>query len=244
MLQNKKLLTESIKMCPIHFGPLIKGQFVNRDNRFRVQVQVGVNTVAAHLPNPGRLEELLIPGRDVWLKPVENPKRRTAYSLSLIAHQGRLVSVNSHLPNYLVAKALECHQITIFEAQARIQREVRFGNSRIDFLVQEPRAPCWLEVKSVTLVVDQQARFPDAPTSRGSRHLRELMHAVNQGQHAMVLFVVQRDDAISFAPQDETDPTFGQTLRAAAQAGVEVRAVRCAITHQAIWIRDEIPVCL
>lgn len=226
----------------VPFGTLVRGAFVRRDNRFRVQVALGDTTVAVHLANPGRLRELLVPGREVWVRPAPAPHRRTGYDLVLVAYAGYYVSLNSQLPNRLVAQALRWRQLPWFEDYPVIRSEVRLGESRLDFKLEGEGAPCWIEVKSVTLVVDNVARFPDAPTARGRRHLRELIDVAAQGARAAVIFVVQRADAASFAPNDGTDPAFGEALRRAYEVGVVVYALRCDVTTTAIRLRNTIPV--
>ena len=233
----------------MRLSPLVSGIFVHRDNRFRVQVRIGDHIEPVHLPNSGRLGELLVPGHKVWLAPADldrNPRRRTAYDLALVQFDGRLVSVDARVPGKLVAEALHHDQLAGFEGYATVRREVRLGDSRLDFRLDAGSAepPCWIEVKSVTLVENGIARFPDAPTLRGQRHLRELIGAVRSGDRAAVLFVVQRDDAQRFAPYDEADPAFGQTLRQAVGAGVEVHAWRCRVNRKAIQLLDTIPVTL
>jgi sugar fermentation stimulation protein A len=233
----------------VRFNPLIPGIFVHRDNRFRVQVEVRGRVEAAHLPNSGRLSELLVPGHEVWLAPADlhrNPQRRTAYDLVLVQFAGRLVSVDARLPEKLVAEALRHGQLTGFEGYTTIQSEVRLSDSRLDFRLDAESAdpPCWIEVKSVTLVDNGTARFPDAPTLRGQRHLGELLAAVQRGDRAAAVFVVQRDDAQRFAPHDEADQDFGQILRMAAHAGVEVHAWRCRVSTEAIQLLEAISVIL
>ncbi len=228
----------------IRFGELLQGTFVQRDNRFRVQVELNDTIITAHLANPGRLCELLVPGREVWLKPAHAPNRRTGYDLTLVAYESHYVSMDSQLPNRLVERALQRRQLPGFEDCPVVRREVRLGESRLDFKLEGKGVPCWIEVKSVTLVADKVARFPDAPTARGRRHLRELMSAATQGDRAAAIFVVQRADAVSFTPNDGTDPAFGEALRQASKAGVEVHALRCEVTPTAIRLRDTIPVRL
>jgi sugar fermentation stimulation protein A len=223
--------------------------FQRRDNRFRVQIQVAGNIEAAHLPNSGRLGELLVPGRGVWLAPadlVRKPQRRTAYDLALVEYADRLVSVDARLPGRLIAHALQNGLLTGFEDYTDVRREVRLGESRLDFRLdaRDAESPCWIEVKSVTLVEERTARFPDAPTLRGQRHLRELTGAVEDGDRGAVVFVVQRDDAESFVPHKEADPAFAEALRGAAEVGVEIYAWRCNISLVGIGLIDAIPVIL
>jgi sugar fermentation stimulation protein A len=213
-----------------------------------VQAQVGERIEAAHLPNSGRLGELLTPGRKVWLAPADlqrSPQRRTAYDLALVEFAGRLVSVDARLPGKLVDAALRQGHLAGFEGYTTVRREVRLGESRMDFWLAGPgQAPCWVEVKSVTLVEHSTARFPDAPTLRGQRHVRELAQVVEKGTRAAVVFVVQRDDATGFRPHDVADPAFGRMLRQAARAGVEVYAWRCRVSRQGIQLTEAIPVQL
>ncbi|MGC9399887.1 MAG: DNA/RNA nuclease SfsA [Anaerolineae bacterium] len=234
--------------CGLDFGPLVRGAFVRRENRFRTRVRLeeGGGPVAAYLPNPGRLEELLTPERVVLLRPAPlSSQRRTAYDLLLVDADGVWVSVDSRLPNLLVEKLLRCGALAGFEPHAHVHREVTRGESRLDFMLTDGEASrCWLEVKSVTLVEERTAAFPDAPTKRGRRHLRDLRAAVEAGERAVVLFVVQREDAVRFAPHDATDPAFGTVLREVARAGVEVRALRCRVSPQGIRPLGELPVVL
>ena len=232
----------------IEFGPLIPGTFIQRDNRFRVQIQISGQQAAAHLANSGRLGELLVPGHKVWLARADrsNHRRRTAYDLVLIESAGRLVSVDARVPTQLVEGALRHAQLAGFEEYPTVQREVRLGKSRLDFRLDagSEQPPCWIEVKSATLVEAGVARFPDAPTLRGQRHVRELVQAVENGDRAAVLFIVQREDASHFAPHDEADPAFGRVLRQSARAGVAVYAWRCRVSHKAIQLIGTIPVRL
>jgi sugar fermentation stimulation protein A len=229
------------------FSSLIPARFIRRDNRFRAQVRLDGEEVAVYLPNPGRLEELLVEDREVLLRPApaaSRSSRRTAYDLLLIEAGGEWVSLDSRLPNPLMERMLHSGWFPTFEPYAEIRREVRLGESVIDFRLNGAEPPCWIEVKSVTLVEEGTAAFPDAPTRRGRRHVRELRTAVEGGERAAVIFVVQREGAERFAPHDATDPRFGETLRRAVEAGVEVRAVRCRVTPEGIWPLDELPVVL
>ena len=246
MIQDKKATHDS---CQIPFAELVPADLVRRDNRFRVQVRLGGRVVAAHLPNSGRLGELLIPGRQVWLTPAPNEsrsRRRTTFDLTLVDFDSRLVSVNAHLPSALVAAALACGRLAHWRHYAAVQREVSRGSSRLDLRLDgHPEAPpCWIEVKSVTLVEDGLALFPDAPTARGRRHLDELTAIVRAGDRAAVIFVVQREDAERFSPHPSADPAFAAALRQASAAGVHVAAYRCRVTYQGIEISDQVPVTL
>ncbi len=226
-----------------HPQPLVAARFLRRENRFRAAVLVEGEETAAHVPNSGRLNDLFKPHRPIWLHPASNPKRKTPYDLKLVATPGALVSIDARLPNPLFAEALTAGFLPEF-AYEHIQPEVRYRDSRLDFRLQGEKGVCWVEIKSVTLVADGVAYFPDAPTARGSRHLRELLHIAAGGQRAAVVFVVQREDATAFAPALSVDPEFAQTLSLAALAGVEVRAYVCRVTMTEIALDRAIPVHL
>lgn len=224
---------------------VVAARFVSRDNRFRVTVSVGGQEIAAHLPNSGRLRELLVPGSQAILVHRPGPHRKTQYDLSLVEYQGRWVSVDARLPNQLVDEALKAGALGPLAGYPTIRREVPLGKSRIDFLLEGPgKSPCLLEVKSVTLVIDGMGCFPDAVTDRGRRHVLELAKVVGVGHRAAVLFVVQRDDATGMRPHDESDPAFGEALREAARAGVEVYAYGCRVEPGISEITTRLPVYL
>ncbi len=226
-------------------GQVVEGRFLARDNRFRVTVEVDGQAVWAHLPNSGRLGELLVPGRRALLVERPGPHRKTDYDMALIEFKGRWVSVDARLPNELVAEALHEGALALLAGYSAVRREVTWGRSRFDFLLDAPdRRLCLLEVKSVTLVVDGLGCFPDAVTARGRRHVEELAEAVEAGYRAAVTFVVQRDDAVGFRPHDESDPEFGRALRAAARCGVEVYAYGCRVEPGRVEIERALPVHL
>jgi sugar fermentation stimulation protein A len=226
-------------------GEWVEGRFLARDNRFRVTVEIGGQEVKAHLPNSGRLGELLVPGRRAMLLERLAPGRRTRYDLALVQMEEQWVSVDARLPNKLVEEALGAGSLPSLSGYAAWKREVGFGTSRLDFLLQaDGRRPCLVEVKSVTLVTGGLACFPDAVTARGRRHVNELADALGAGYRAMVLFVVQRADADVLRPHDESDPYFGRALRRAARQGVEVDAYTCQVGLGCIKIDRRLPVLL
>jgi sugar fermentation stimulation protein A len=239
----------------MRFSELVQGYFIHRDNRFRATVLVGGSKTWAHVANSGRLEELFTPGRPVWLMPASDTKRKTSYDLKLVDYEGILVSVDAHLPNPLFAEALAKGMISGFDypspepssrskTLALIEAEVTRGNSRLDFRLSGAGEVWWVETKSVTLVNGGTARFPDAPTERGRKHLEELMDIVAQGERAAVVFIVQRCDAERFSANQAADPAFASGLIRAAEAGVSVRAFTCQVSQAEIFISDEIQVVL
>lgn len=221
---------------------LMAASFIRRDNRFRVMAEVDGKPVMAHLPNSGRLGELLTPGRELRLAPMPDPRRKTPYDLKLVRYAGVWVSVDARLPNPLFSEAFQDHRLPGFEGYIHVDPEVALDESRIDFQLNGPAGRCWVETKSVTLVEEGIARFPDAATERGRRHLVTLARAVEGGDRAAVVFVVQRPDAHAFRPHAEADPEFAQALRQAFVVGVAVLACCCRVSEQDIAIDAVIPV--
>lgn len=223
-LGNK--LVSSIKVG----GRIVKGVFQERPNRFSAFVKVKDKVLLTYLPNPGRMHELLIPGTEVILRKVMKGNRKTGYDLIGVLYNGQRVSVDSRVPNKLVLEALKNKDIKELSEYNIIKPEFGYGHSRLDFFLANKHESCLLEVKSATLVKDGVAVFPDAVTERGKRHVNELTKAKKEGYRACILFLVQRTDAHSFAPSDETDPEFGKALRNAAAEGVEVYAYKMEIS--------------
>ncbi|HKJ01851.1 MAG TPA: DNA/RNA nuclease SfsA [Longimicrobiales bacterium] len=215
-------------------APLVEARFVHRPNRFVVHAHVpDRGEVVAHLADPGRLRELLVPGRRMGLRP-EPPSatRSTEWTALLVESvQGDgWVSVNTTLPNRLVDRALRSGALEEFAGWRYVRREVRFGGSRLDFLLEDGGGRSfYVEAKSVTLVEDGVALFPDAVTARGTRHLEELVRAVREGHDAAVLFVLQRPDARCIVAARRIDPVFADTLARAGEAGVRILGRRCAV---------------
>ena len=225
-------------------GPLQPAKFVSRPNRFTCLVQMSdqYDPVSAHLPDPGRLRELLQPGARLWLEPKAGPQRKTAYQVWLVESGGTLVSLNTRLPNDLVEEALVRGNLPEIAGYKAWQRERRVGHSRLDFFLENAEEECWVEVKSVTLVENGRGLFPDAPTDRGRRHVEELIRLRKAGARAVVLFVVQRNDAVSVAANECTDPAFAAALHTAHGSGVEIIAYTCAITPEHAELNKPIPV--
>lgn len=234
----------------IRFPPLLTACFIKRENRFRSRVLCGGREEVAHLPNSGRLEELLVPGARCWVSP-RTASGRTSVILRLVEHSGELVSVDSRLPPYLVEDAwqwdalgewLEKDAKAWQSPAADLKREVARGRSRLDLRLTGPAGTAWVETKSVTCVQGGIARFPDAPTLRGRRHVAELQAARGAGDRAAILFVVQRPGARAFEPHEAVDPAFGAALRAAATAGVALLAWRCSVSLEGVALAAPIPV--
>ena len=224
----------------MRYEEILPAVFLSRPNRFIAHVLVEGEEVVCHVKNTGRCRELLRPEARVWLEKGTNPKRKTAYDLVTVEKGRRLVNMDAQAPNKIFGEwALR------LEAGIRsVRPEVAFGDSRLDFLLETEQGRHYVEVKGVTLEEGGHVFFPDAPTERGVRHLHTLMRAVEQGHRATVFFVVQMADVLDFSPNDSTDPAFGQALRQAAAAGVQVLAFTCQVTPEEVTMDRQIPVIL
>ncbi|MCH8897466.1 MAG: DNA/RNA nuclease SfsA, partial [Chloroflexi bacterium] len=174
---------------------LVEATFIRRLNRFAANLEVDGREVMAHLANSGRLGELLVPGYRMLLTPVAGDHRKCPFDLALVDLGFTLCSADARLPNVLLAEAIESGRVAEFQGYSRVRREVTYGDSRLDMLLEGPGQSCFVETKSVTLVEDGLALFPDAPTLRGVKHLNSLIHAKEEGYRAAVVFVIQRSDA-------------------------------------------------
>lgn len=251
--------------------PLIPARFITRENRFLARVTLDSNApdaekpgdgdarrvhpsgnfeVPVHVPNSGRLGEILTPGRRVYLRREANPKRKTAYTLVLARMESTLVSIESVAANGMAREYFTADRFEPFRGYDVIEAERRFGASRFDFFLSrsgrrddEPPG-LFVEVKGVTLISDGLAMFPDAPTARGTKHLLELIDAVGEGYRAAVLFVAQRGDVERFTPNDRMDPNFGEALRTARERGVEIHAVSSRVTLDGMEIAGPVSILL
>ncbi len=231
-----------LKDVIIPLPELSKAIFLERKNRFVGLVDVEGQVCPAHVPSSGRMRELLFPGSTVYVAPMPAGKR-TQYRIHLAHYGETLVSVDSLLPNRLIHKSLLQQALAQFRGYREIKKEAGYGESRFDLYLEDGARRCFIEVKSVTLVEDYGvARFPDAPSKRGKKHLQELVRTLNDGFRAAVIFVVQRNDARVFSPNPVTDPLFTEALRRAASAGVEIYALGCSVSRQAIGLQNYLPV--
>ena len=217
------------------------GRFLSRPNRFIAMVEIAGKEEVCHVKNTGRCKELLPLGATVWCRYDENPKRKTKYDLITVQKGERLINMDSQAPN---AAAKEWLLSGGLGDICDLRAEVVCGDSRFDFAFQKDGKTCYLEVKGVTLERGGICAFPDAPTLRGVKHLKGLQEAAERGCGAYVLFVIQMADVKYLHPNDTTDPQFGEALREAANAGVTVLAMDCAVTHDSMTIRRPVPVKL
>ena len=216
------------------YGCVVPARFLDRPNRFVAHVLLGQETVTCHVKNTGRCRELLVPGARVYLERGRNPGRRTAWDLIAADKDGKLINMDAQAPNRVFAEWAR-------ERYADVHPEVRYGQSRLDFCLDGQH---FVEVKGVTLEQDGRCRFPDAPTERGTRHLHELIRAVEEGYRATAFFVIQMADVADFAPNDATHPAFGEALRQAKAAGVNITAYSCRVTPDSMAIDQPVEVLL
>lgn len=226
--------------------PLTSGRLLHRYKRFLADVALtDGSVVTAHCPNSGSMLGCAAPGSPVLLSRSDNPTRKLAYTWELVQVDGSWVGINTGLPNKLAQEGITQGVVTELQGYERIRQEVCYGaeRSRIDLLLEEPER-CYVEVKNVTLVEGDVALFPDAVTTRGQKHLRELMAMVKSGARAVNFFVVQHTAAESVSPADAIDPAYGRLLRQAAAAGVELIAYQASVTPAEIVLIRRLPVVL
>tara|TARA_B000000460_G_scaffold243816_1_gene213161 strand:- start:202 stop:891 length:690 start_codon:yes stop_codon:yes gene_type:complete len=221
---------------------VVDGIFLERPNRYLARVEIDGQEIKAHVPDPGRLPGLMIHGRRVRLVYNPGPKRKTDYSLVLVRHGDIWVSVYPVFANKVVEKELADRNLSCLSGYENFNREVKCGESRFDFQLKFLDVKAFVEVKSVSLVEEGVGKFPDAPTQRGVKHLKELIALRLKGFRSVVLFVSQRSDARSITSNDEIDPLFGEWLRKAHLAGVELYAYNCSVTKNTVSIKNQIPV--
>ena len=220
---------------------VVAGVFLRRPNRFIAHVQINGQETVCHVKNTGRCKELLQPGRTVYCQRADNPNRKTGYDLICVQKGHRLINMDSQAPNAAVREWLLGGCLGAVED---LRSEVTHGDSRFDFSFTLDGRRCFLEVKGVTLEQDGVCAFPDAPTERGTKHLKGLEKAARDGFGAYVLFVIQMSDVKYLKPNDLTDPAFAQALRDAAAAGVSVLAMDCHVTPDSMTLRLPVPVKL
>ena len=224
-------------------SPLLEARFISRPNRFLGIIEHGGDKKECFIPNPGRMKELLVPGTKIYIQHKKGVGRKTEYDLILVEHRNTLVSIDSRLPNILTADAIKEQTIKPFRGYNIKKAEYTRGDSRLDFLLEGEKGRIFVEVKSCTLVNGDVALFPDAPTKRGSKHLKNLENCLTEGRAAM-LIIVQRSDANVFSPNVVTDEVFAETLRRVSEQGVEVYAYTCKISLDEAIIMREIPIKL
>jgi len=228
-------------MTVMEYKNIKTGIFLSRPNRFISHVLIDGEDTVCHVKNTGRCRELLLPGAQVFLQDCQSATRKTRYDLIAVYKGQQLVNIDSQAPNQVAPEVFAKE----FPTYSIIKPETVYGGSRFDFYLQKPQGPgMFVEVKGCTLEQDGIARFPDAPTERGVKHLQHLIQCTREGYEACILFVIQMRGITCFMPNDATHPQFGDALRAAQKAGVQVLAMDCDVFPNRLQIHGEIPVVL
>jgi sugar fermentation stimulation protein A len=228
--------------------PLVRGRLIRRYDRFLADVALdGGETVTAHCPNSGSMMGLNAPGLPVWLEPVAGPARKLRFGWRLVELPGaHWAGIDTQTPNRIVGEALRGRAIPALAAYGTVRAEVPYGTrSRVDFLLEaEGLPPAYVEVKNVHLRrTGTLAEFPDCVTTRGAKHLAELVRVVGQGARAVMLYVVQRTDCDALGLAADLDPAYAAAFAAARAAGVEALAHGCAITPAGVTLGGPLPIC-
>ena len=218
----------------MHYSNMVPGVFRARPNRFVAHVEIDGQTEVCHVKNTGRCKELLVPGCTVYCQRASNPNRKTKFDLIAVRKGDRLINMDSQAPNQAAHEWLAAGGLGEI---SELKAEVKQGDSRFDFSFVKDSRRCFLEVKGCTLEHDGVCAFPDAPTERGAKHIRGLTALAKEGYGAYVLFVIQMSDVKYLRPHDETDPEFGRALREAAENGVQVLAMDCAVSEDSMEVR-------
>jgi len=229
----------------MNFGnTLISGQFIKRYKRFFVDIKIRDQIVTAHCPNTGSMYGLLKEGNKVWISESKNPKRKLKYTLEIIEDNKSKVGVNTHLTNKIVLHALQNNLIKELKNISKIKPETKFGNNtRFDFLISNNQDKIFLEVKNVTLSRKKKiAEFPDAITSRGLKHINELVKAEKKNYKIFILYLIQRDDCEIFTIAKDIDPDYANALGQAVKKNLNILCYDCKFSSKGIKLNKQIKI--
>tara|TARA_Y100000590_G_scaffold382944_1_gene453279 strand:+ start:2181 stop:2876 length:696 start_codon:yes stop_codon:yes gene_type:complete len=221
---------------------LLQGTLIKRYKRFFADIKYKNKTVIAHCPNSGSMLGLIDKGNKVWFSASNNPKRKLKYTLEIIEVRNKKVGINTFLSNKIVFEALNNKKITSLIKFKNIKREVKFSdNTRFDFFLSNDKEKCFLEVKNVTLLREKKiAEFPDAITSRGTKHLNELCKAKKEGYQSYILYLIQRDDCDSFKIAEDIDIKYKDAFNKAIKSGVKILCYDCKLSNEEIKLNNQI----
>ena len=221
---------------------LISGQFIKRYKRFFVDIKIKEKTITAHCPNTGSMYGLLKKGNKVWVTKSDNPNRKLKYTLQIIEDKKSKVGVNTHLANKIVHHALENNLIKEFDKKIQVKPETKFGtNTRFDFLITQKKFKAFIEVKNVTLSrINNLAEFPDAVTSRGLKHINELLKASNMGYKIFILYLIQRNDCKLFKIAEDVDPEYANSLVKAVKKKLNILCYDCKFSSKGIKLNQKV----
>ncbi len=226
--------------------PLYKGTLIKRYKRFLADIELETGEVTtAHCPNSGKMLGAASPGMPVYISKSDNPTRKLAYTLEMVVADGILTGVNTGNANRIVKEGLQLQHFPMLSGYDTIKPEAKYGRSRIDFLLTKKEEQCWVEVKNCHLKrQDSLLEFPDAITSRGVKHLEELIGIKQAGHRAVMLYLGQRSDCERFTIAADLDPAYANALEKAVKAGVEAYCFTCYLSEQAIAVNKEIPIVI
>jgi len=224
----------------MQYENILKGKFILRPNRFIAHIEINGEIEICHVKNTGRCKELLIPGVTVFVQESDNPNRKTKFSLIGVIKGNRIINMDSQVPNKVVHEWIL--KGNLFTDITLIKPETTYNKSRFDFYIETKNKKVFIEVKGVTLEDKGIVRFPDAPTERGVKHVRELCDCIKDGYEAYIIFVIQMKDVIHFEPNSETHKEFAEVLKEAKKQGVHIIAVECEVNENSIDIVDYVKV--
>ena len=225
--------------------PLVHGKLIKRYKRFLSDVELDSGEIViAHCTNSGSMKTCIEEGAEVYLTHVDDPKRKTKYTWEMIKINGDWIGVNTGIPNILVYEAIRDQQIEGLNSYIEAKREVSFEDSRFDVFAKNDHEECFIEVKNVSMKVGDYARFPDAVTTRGKKHLETLIRVKESGMRAVMFYVIQRSDVSVFGPAYDIDPKYAEALKKAVANGVEVFAYQAKVTPEGIDLVKQLPVDL
>ena len=221
---------------------LLQGTLIKRYKRFFIDIKYKNKTITAHCPNSGSMMGLQKKNNKVWFSESDNPKRKLKYTLEIIEVNKKLVGINTQSPNKIVLEAFKQKKIKKFYKYNNIKSEVKFSdNTRFDFLISNSKVKCFVEVKNVTLVRENEiAEFPDAITSRGTKHLNELINAKKKGYQSYLLYLIQREDCKSFKIAKDIDEEYKIAYDKALKNGVKILCYDCKLNNEEIKINNQI----
>lgn len=221
---------------------LVHGTLIKRYKRFLADVRLDDGAeVVAHCTNSGSMKSCIEIGAEVYLTPVNDPKRKTKFTWEMIKINGDWVGINTGNPNKLAFDAVSGNTIPGLTGYTEVKREVKFGDSRFDVFAENENGKCFIEVKNVTLKEKQYALFPDAVTTRGQKHLKTLMDVKKEGIRAVMLYIVQRSDVEIFAPATDIDPDYAKALKKAIKSGVEIIVMQAKVSPEKIELVKRLP---
>ena len=221
---------------------IIKARFISRPNRFIAEVEIDGNIEIAHVKNTGRCKELLMEGTTVYVQKSDNPARKTKYDLITVVKNGMLINMDSQAPNKVFGEWVS--QGNFAADVDLIKPECKYGNSRFDFYIEAGGRKIFAEIKGVTLEEEGIVMFPDAPTERGIKHIKELCECVKNGYEGYIFFIIQMEQCKYFTPNKATHIEFAEALKKASECGVNIKAMNCNVTKDELIILKEVEIKL